>query len=183
MAQRVRWVRGTFGRLAPLIATLGGLALGTMAWQLWIQRMVPGSRSNFTEFYKTRVFQADYFKDVVNNLQNPLTQERPISIMDPSYGLFAMSLLEATFLWGTVLVAFGLFRRRAGEAARLARSGVSAIVVGAVVLFAYAAARATGSPPPTRATSSQRCRSCLVPSPSPSITFGSNTYDESQKGY
>lgn len=144
MAQRVRWVRGTFGRLAPLIATLGGLALGTMAWQLWIQRMVPGSRSNFTEFYKTRVFQADYFKDVVNNLQNPLTQERPISIMDPSYGLFAMSLLEATFLWGTVLVAFGLFRRRAGEAARLARSGVSAIVVGAVVLFAYAAARGYG---------------------------------------
>ena len=143
-AARVRWVRGTFGRLAPLIATLGGLALGTMAWQLWIQRMVPGSRSNFTEFYKTRVFQADYFKDVVNNLQNPLTQERPISIMDPSYGLFAMSLLEATFLWGTVLVAFGLFRRRAGEAARLARSGVSAIVVGAVVLFAYAAARGYG---------------------------------------
>lgn len=105
-----------------------------------------GSRvaPNFTEFYKTRVFQADYFKDVVNNLQNPLTQERPISIMDPSYGLFAMSLLEATFLWGTVLVAFGLFRRRAGEAARLARSGVSAIVVGAVVLFAYAAARGYG---------------------------------------
>ena len=114
--------------------------------------MVPGSRSNFTEFYKTRVFQADYFKDVVNNLQNPLTQERPISIMDPSYGLFAMSLLEATFLWGTVLVAFGLFRRRAGEAARLARSGVSQIPAGALLLFAEASPLGDRVPPASQRT-------------------------------
>lgn len=114
--------------------------LGNCGFSEWF----PECALQLHRILQNRVFQADYFKDVVNNLQNPLTQERPISIMDPSYGLFAMSLLEATFLWGTVLVAFGLFRRRAGEAARLARSGVSAIVVGAVVLFAYAAARGYG---------------------------------------
>lgn len=88
-----------------------------------------------SDYYFSRIFQADYLKDIVNTLQNPLTQERPISLMDPTYGLAMMAALEAVVLWGTVLVAMGFWRRGDRDPARLGRSAIGAIFLGAVVLF------------------------------------------------
>ena len=46
-----------------------------------------------------------------------------------------MTALEAVVLWGTVVVALGVFRRGDREPARLARSALGAIVAGALLLF------------------------------------------------
>ena len=136
----VAYGRNTLKRLAPIGAVGAGLVTGLVAFQLWVGRVVPGTKE-LAGFYTSRVFQADYLKNVANTLQNPLADERPISFMDPSYGLVAMTALEAAALWGTVLVAFGLFRRAGREPARLARSALGAIVLGALVLFLQGALR------------------------------------------
>lgn len=64
----------TARRLRPISMTVAGLAAGTIAFQLWILKVVPGDRSGFTTFYKSRLFQAAYFKEAANTLQNPLTR-------------------------------------------------------------------------------------------------------------
>ncbi|MEZ5381618.1 MAG: hypothetical protein R2754_07455 [Microthrixaceae bacterium] len=129
-------------RLTPSAAVVGGLVLGTALFQVWLHQLVPGTRStDFTGYYTSRIFQADYFKGIATNLLNPLTQERPISFIDPSYGLVAMTVLEATVLWGTVVAAFGVVRGAGKESVRFARSGLGALVFGALFLFLYGATR------------------------------------------
>ena len=132
--------RSTLRRFAPIGAVGAGLVAGLVGFQVWVDRFVPGTKE-LSKYYNSRIFQADYFKGIANTLQNPLTQERPISLMDPSYGLVAMTVLEAIVLWGTVVVAFGLFRRGGRDPVRLARSAVGAIVGGALVLFLQGALR------------------------------------------
>ena len=139
-AALVSYGRNTLKRLAPIGAVGAGLVAGLVAFQVWVGRFVPGTKE-LSDYYATRIFQADYLKGIANTLQNPLTTERPVSFMDPSYGLVAMTVLEAAVLWGTVAVAFGLFRRAGREPARLARSALGAIVLGALVLFLQGALR------------------------------------------
>lgn len=100
-----------------------------------VGRALRSRLKKLSDYYFSRIFQADYLKDIVNTLQNPLTQERPISLMDPTYGLAMMAALEAVVLWGTVLVAMGFWRRGDRDPARLGRSAIGAIFLGAVVLF------------------------------------------------
>ena len=126
--------RSTLRRFAPIIAVGTGAMAGIVVFQVWVGRFVPGSKK-LSDYYFSRIFQADYLKDIVNTLQNPLTQERPISLMDPTYGLAMMAALEAVVLWGTVLVAMGFWRRGDRDPARLGRSAIGAIFLGAVVLF------------------------------------------------
>ncbi|MCB1028551.1 MAG: hypothetical protein KDB24_12415, partial [Microthrixaceae bacterium] len=131
----------TTRRAKPISMTVAGLAAGTVAFQMWILAVVPGDRSGFTTFYKSRLFQAAYFQEAANTLRNPLSRETPISFIDPSYGLFSMSVLESAALVGTVLVAFGIGRWGGREAARLGRSAVGAIFLGQLLLFAMANVR------------------------------------------
>ena len=130
----VAYGRSTAHRLAPIGAVGAGLVAGLVAFQVWVGRVVPGTKE-LSNYYNSRIFQADYLKVIANMLQNPLADERPISWMDPSYGLVAMTALEAVVLWGTVVVALGVFRRGDREPARLARSALGAIVAGALLLF------------------------------------------------
>lgn len=141
VAQWAERARVTARRLVPTFMVGGGLVAGTVAFQLWIQYAVPGSRAEFTTFYTSRLFQADYLQDTLNSLHNPLSLDVPVSFVDPSYGLFSMSVLESVMLVGTVVVALGLYRRGSREPARLARSALGALFLGRLLLFATAAAR------------------------------------------
>lgn len=114
-----------------------------------------------SDYYFSRIFQADYLKDIVNTLQNPLTQERPISLMDPTYGLAMMAALEAVVLWGTVLVAMGFWRRGDRDPARLGRSAIGAIFWAQSSCSCRAGCVATPCRPPTPATCSLSFHSCL----------------------
>lgn len=132
--------RSAIERFAPIGAVGTGMVTGVLAFQAWVGLFVPGSKE-LADYYDGRVFPADYFKNIANMLQNPLTQERPISLMDPSYGLVAMTALEAAVLWGTVVVALGVLGRGNRDATRLARSAIGAIVLGALALFYQGALR------------------------------------------
>ncbi len=140
-AQWARQARTTAHRLMPTFMVGAGLVIGTVAFQVWIKYAVPGSRAEFTTFYKSRLFQADYLKETLNSLHNPLSLDVPVSFVDPSYGLVTMAMLESVMLVGTVLVAIGVYRRWGRDATRLARSAIGALFLGHLLLFATAAAR------------------------------------------
>ncbi len=136
----ISYGRSGLTRFAPIGAVIAGLVAGLIAFQVWVGRFVPGSKE-LSAYYDSRIFQADYLKFIANTLQNPLTDQWPISLMDPTYGLVAMIALEAAVLWGTVLVSLGLWRRTDLDSTLLARSAILAIVAGAVVLFLQGALR------------------------------------------
>ena len=93
----VAYGRSTAHRLAPIGAVGAGLVAGLVAFQVWVGRVVPGTKE-LSNYYNSRIFQADYLKVIANMLQNPLADERPISWMDPSYGLVAMTVLALGLL-------------------------------------------------------------------------------------
>ncbi len=140
-AQWSKQVRSTAGRLRPTFFVGAGLVAATIAFQLWLQFAVRGTRSEFASFYKSRLFQADFLKGALNSLHNPLSLEGPVSWIDPSYGLVAMSVLEAAMFVGTIVVALGLYRKGRRDATLLGRSAVGAMYLGSLLLFATAAAR------------------------------------------